>query len=137
MSAITVKVEKDFEVKTLNVSARVRYWEDSDVNGKEDTDGSLIPCRKGENWEPKIDLETGVITNWTPGTVADVHYKICDAGIYQLAAADGSIVKEVSGYVPPILCPEGKGYGDYIIMKIDATGKISNWKIDLEFFESN
>jgi hypothetical protein len=135
MITTTVISAQKVEVKTLVVSAQVRYWEDTEVNGKEDLDGSLIPCRNEKNWEPKIDLETGVITNWKIGTVASVHYKICDAGIYQLADITGKIIKEIDGYVPNILCPEGDGYGDYIIMKIDANGKIDKWNVDLSEFE--
>ena len=135
MPAITVKTEKRVEVKTLLVNAEVRYWEDADVDGKEDADGSLIPCRDGDNWCPIIDIETGVIKNWNPGTIANVHYKVCDAGIYKLADAGRVVVKEIEGYVPNMLCPEGDGYGDYIIMKIDAAGKIDKWKVDLSEFE--
>jgi len=135
MPSFTIKIEKKVEVKTLIVSAQVRYWEDTEINGKEDTDGTLVPCRKGENWEPVIDIETGIITNWEAGKTASVHYKICDAGIYQIADSSGVIVKEINGYVPEILCPEGDGYGDYIIMKIDENGKINKWTIDLSDFE--
>lgn len=134
---ITTKVisVQDVEVKTLVVSAQVRYWEDAEVNGKEDTEGNLIPCRNGENWEPKIDLEAGVIANWPAGTVAKIHYKVCDAGIYQLADAAGKIIKEIDGYVPSIMCPADNGYGDYIIMNVDASGKIDKWRVDLSDFE--
>lgn len=30
----------------LKVEAGVRYWEDATVNGIEDVDGALIPCKK-------------------------------------------------------------------------------------------
>ena len=30
--------------------------------------------------------------------------------------------------------PEGRGYGDYIIMNIDENGKIANWKFNPEDF---
>jgi hypothetical protein len=82
-----------------------------------------------------IDLETGVVVNWIQGVVADVHYKVCDDGTYQLTNEPGKVVKGFAGYVPKILCPEAAGYGDYIIMHIDAQGKIRNWKIDLSDFE--
>ncbi len=41
-------------------------------------------------------------------------------------------VKEVNGYVPSIMCPEGNGYGDYVIMKVDAEGRIANWRPDVQ-----
>jgi hypothetical protein len=98
-------------------------------------DGTLTPCRNGENWNPTIDLETGVVAHWPVGTIADIHFKVCDEGVYQLADCDGKIVKEIDGYVPNIMCPEDSGYGDYIIMKIDENGKINNWVVDLSAFE--
>ena len=43
-------VEKTFNVKTIEVNAGVRYWEDAIVNGVEDSEGDLIPCREGDLW---------------------------------------------------------------------------------------
>jgi hypothetical protein len=57
-----ISVEK-VEVKRLVVNAEVRYWEDATVNGKEDVDGTLVPCKNGDNWCPVIDLETGMVIN--------------------------------------------------------------------------
>lgn len=131
----TITVKKEVEVKTLLVSAGVRYWEDALVNGTEDEDGSLIPCREGEYWCPKIDLETGVITNWTQGVTADIHYKVCDDGSYKIEDVDGNVVFEKEGYVVDMMCPEENGFGDYIIMKVDESGKIANWKPSLKGFD--
>jgi hypothetical protein len=30
------------------------------------------------------------------------------------------------------MCPEGNGYGDYVIMKVDAEGRIANWRPDVQ-----
>ena len=87
---ITIKRKVDVEAKTLHVEAGVRYWEDATVNGVEDEMGDLIPCRLGDDWCPVIDLDSGVITNWTLGTVADVHYKVCDEGRYVVKDAQGA-----------------------------------------------
>lgn len=126
---ITVKVEKEFDVKTLHVEAKVRYWEDTEVNGESDTeDGANIPCKEGEIWKPIINLESGQITNWKAGTTADVHYKVCDAGVYHLKDEEGNTVLTKDGYVPDIMCPEGEWYGDYIIMKIDENGFIADFE---------
>lgn len=38
---------------------------------------------------------------------------------------------ESYGYVPDFLCPNGEGYGDYMIMEIDGGGFISHWKKEL------
>lgn len=133
----TVKTYKEVEVKTLSVEANVRYWEGATVNGIEDVDGSLIPCRNGDNWCPVIDIDTGLITNWTQGTVASIHYKVCDAGTYRLLDEQGKELSISEGYVPKIMCPEGGGFGDYIIMGIDENGKIANWEPSIDdFFET-
>lgn len=133
-----IKITKEVDVKWLSVSAEVRYWEDATVNGVEDTDGTLIPLRKEDCWEPWINVETGVIKDWPAGTTADIHYKVCDAGAYTLTGDIGDTIKTIEGYVPSCLCPERNGYGDYIIMEVDATGKIKGWNPDLaDLLESN
>ena len=130
----TVKIEKEVDIKTLHVSAEVRYWEDSLVNGREDAEGDLIPCRNGDNWEPVIDFDSGKIINWQLGTEADVHYKVCDAGVYELKDEEGNTLVKKEGYVPEVMCPEENGYGDYIIMKIDEKGFITNWQPHIDDF---
>lgn len=122
--ALTKTIE--FEVAYLLINAEVRYWEDASVNGVEDSDGSLIPMRNGDIWEPVIDLATGVIRNWPAGTTADIHYKVCDAGEYWMLGVAGERVAKYKNYYVPDFLP-GDHYGDYIIMKVDAEGKIQNW----------
>lgn len=132
---IELTVKKEFEVKTLLVEADVRYWEDATVNGVEDENGDLIPCKVGDTWKPIIDLETGLITNWEKGKEANIHYKVCDAGEYWLQDENGEkIVKAKGYYVPDFLSIDDSGYGDYIIMKVDKDGKINNWRFDSEPF---
>ncbi len=126
-----------YEVKYLLVKAGARYWEDSDVNGVEDTEGTLIPFRKGDYWCPKIDMDEGRIVDWPEGMTADIHYKVCDDGKYTLTDAEGNVIAIDKGYVPDFLSPAGDpGYGDYIIMQVDGTGMILEWrkKIDLSMF---
>jgi hypothetical protein len=122
------------EVKYLKAECGVRYWEDGEVDGTEDTDGELIPLRVKDAWCPIIDLETGVIQDWPTGTTASVHYKVCDDGRYQLLDAEKNVVRDIEGYVPKIMSPGGRGYGDYVIMTIGADGKIENWSVDLDGF---
>ena len=132
---IELTVKKEFEVKTLLVEADVRYWEDATVNGVEDENGDLMPCKVGNTWKPIIDLETGLITNWEKGKEANIHYKVCDAGEYWLQDENGEkIVKAKGYYVPDFLAIDDSGYGDYIIMKVDKDGKINNWRFDSEPF---
>ncbi len=122
------------EVKLLRASCGVRYWEDATVDGVPDEAGDLIPCRVGDNWEPLIELETGIIQNWQRGKTASIHYKVCDDGRYALLDASMTCLKEIDAYVPSIMCPEGNGFGDYVIMNVDADGRIANWRPDLEIF---
>jgi len=126
MKAI-IRVEKEVEIKTLIVKAKIRYYEDADVNGIEDVGGTLIPCKIGEVWCPVIDIDSGIIINWEKGKTAKIHYKVCDCGIYSLYDDNNNLVKEIDGYVPSIMCPKENGYGDYIIMDVDENGKIDKW----------
>lgn len=134
-----IKKKITVDVKTLHVEAGVRYWEDSEVDGIEDINGTLIPCRNGEYWKPIIDIETGVIKNWLKGKTANIHYKVCDDGTYTLKDEKGKTVLKKEGYVPDILDLNGESFGDYIIMHVDENGKIANWnnKTKLTDFEND
>lgn len=114
----------------LIVDARVRYWEDGEVNGAEDADGTLIPFREGESWKPTINLATGTVVGWPEGTEADIHYKVCDDGDYWLGDADGTKrMKWRGSYVPDrFLCHGDRGYGDYIILAVGPDGRIADWE---------
>ncbi len=135
MAALEITVARTVDASILKVEAGVRYWEDATVNGVSDDDGALIPFRSGDAWCPRIDIDAGTIEDWPAGTTADVHYKVCDAGVYTILADDGATLARKDGYVPSILSPGGDGYGDYIIMSIDEAGKIANWQPDLSYFE--
>ncbi len=132
---IKFKVEQEFDAKILVVAAEVRYWEDASVNGQSDENGDLIPCRDGETWCPRIDIETGKILNWEQGKTAEVHYKVVDCCGWSIKDASGEVIlyKE-DGYVPSTLCPKESGYGDYIIMDIDENGFIQKWHFDIDDF---
>jgi len=112
------------------VEAGVRYWEDATVNGKEDTDGTLIPFRRGDYWHPIIELRTGKVVDWPQGMTADIHYKVCDDGEYWLGDASGKKSAKWTGHYVPnaFLCVGDNGYGDYIILKISGDGSIVEWK---------
>lgn len=129
----TITIEKKVDVKTVLVKAHVRYWEDATINGIIDTKGVLTPCRHGDLWCPEIDIDTGVITNWTKGVTADIHFKVCDSGSYYVKDSEGNVVlSREDEYVPNSLIP-GE-YGDYIIMTIDENGKIAEWEPSLDDF---
>lgn len=112
----------------LLVEAKVRYWEDTTVNGIEDIDGSLIPCRQGDIWKPCIDFTNGKIIDWPEGTTAYIHYKVCDEGEYFIQT-DGPELKWKGDSVPDsFLCHGDRGHGDYIILNVDEQGYIQDWK---------
>lgn len=123
-----IEIKKSLDVKYLYAELGVRYWDDGIVNGIEDDEGQLIPLRKGDYWCLNIDVDGGFIVNWPKGTVADVHYKVCDDGLYILRNEYNKKLFEVEEcYVPSILSPGGDGFGDYVIMSIDETGYIDDW----------
>lgn len=149
---ITINKPTEFEAVYLEVDAGVRYWEDAEVNGVRDIDlyeskgigKPLMPCAvqiKEEadyniysdhyRWRPIIAIETGQIVNWTQGTTANVHYKVCDDFICDITDEDHIAIASYDGYVPKIMCPEDEGYGDYIIMNIDENGFIQGWEKEL------
>ena len=134
MAKITLKIEKTFEAKRLIVSAGVRYWEDATVDGVEDTEGKLIPCRSEDRWRPIIDIDSGTIMNWERGKTADIHYKVCDDVKYTLMDENQEVIYVLDSYVPNIMSPEESGDGDYIIMKVNKFGRINNWRSDLSDF---
>lgn len=125
---VQAKIKMEIEVTHIKVSAQVRYWSDSSVDGRPDMDGDQIPFRNGDLWTPVIEIDTGRVLDWPAGTTADVHYKVCDAGLYELIDANGKTVASKEGYVPDFLAPGGGGYGDYIILNIDAEGQIEKWR---------
>lgn len=146
---LVVNKPVEIEAVYLKVDACVRYWEDTEVNGVEDTDceetdGSpTIPCAEyiGDKerilrgskwrWRPVIAIDSGQIVNWRQGTVANVHYKVCDDFICDIVDEDDIAIASYDGYVPDIMCPADDGYGDYIIMNIDENGFIGGWNKEL------
>lgn len=120
----------------IEVSAGVRYWEDATLNGQDDTEGK-VPLREGDRWCPVIDLESGEILNWPAGLEAHIHYKVCDDGDYWLLDESRIRIAKWRGYYVPedFLCVGDEGFGDYIIFRVNADGKICDWRqpaVDLD-----
>lgn len=135
MAKITIKTAAEYDAKYLRADCGVMYWEDARVDGVNDDDGKLIPCRNFDTWSPLIEIDTGTIVGWPKGTIADLHYKVCDEGKYTLLDANREKIVSKQGYVPDIMSPGGQGYGDYVIMTINGDGRIADWRIDLSAFE--
>lgn len=126
---LEITVKKIFNPLEILVSARIRYWEDSFINGIRDTeDGQNIPLKFGDKWKITINLETGKISNWPLGIKAEIHYKVCDDGEYWLINDLGERAKYKDCYVPGCLGVNEDNFGDYIIMNIDEKGFIEDWK---------
>jgi len=136
MAKVTVTRKEEVEVTHLLAECSVRYWEDATVNGVEGDEDCKIPGRVGDMWVIRIEISTGKITCWEQGVTADVHFKVCDEGVYSLIGDDG-VAASKDGYVPSVLCPKENGYGDYVIMSIDENGFIDGWddNPDLSYFE--
>jgi hypothetical protein len=115
----------------IEVRAEVLYWEDAIVNGIEDETGTLIPLRDGKFWVPVIRLADGIVMDWPQGVTADVNFKVCDqCECWLLDDERKRVAKWCFPYVPDsFLCHGDKGYGDYIIFKVAADGRIEDWKM--------
>jgi len=115
----------------IKCELRVRYPEDSEINGEPDSETDpQMPCMTGTDdewyWKPIINVETGQITNWEAGTTAEISYKVCDEcglKIYR----NGIKVLDYEEYVPDFLYPREAGHGDYVYMDIDEHGIILGW----------
>lgn len=118
----TITVQKNVNIKTLLISAQFRH-----VGDTEDDDVPTdFPLLTGSMWNAYIDVDTGVIRDWPEGDERSLFVKVCDQGNYSLLDDAGDTVLErFDNYVPNNLVP-GE-YGDYIDLKIDGSGKITNW----------
>lgn len=127
------------EIQKVKVKAQIQYWEDTEINGIDDTEnGDNIPCKQGELWCPVINVATGIIENWEIGKTAKVHYKVSDGCGWELLDENDSVIQsQDDGYVPKTLCPAERGYGDYIIMNINENGLIDKWRFDIDDFQED
>lgn len=124
-----ITIKKEVEARFLKVNAAVRY-EDEDMPFD-------APKREGNDWIATIDLKEQCVVSWPQGETLSFYMKVCDEGIYTLLAEDGTELAKIEGYVPNKLLPGD--YGDYLALKIDANGKITNWLsyADLSDFEED
>lgn len=121
----TQLIEKELDIKFVKAVMAVRY-EDEDIPYD-------FPFRENDTLTLIIDVETGAIQNWPLGVAADVYMKVCDEGSYFLIDDKGEVVASmVNDYVPNRLIP-GK-YGDYVDLKINEEGIITNWSVNIRSF---
>jgi hypothetical protein len=113
-----VKVEREIDIKTIRIEVPVRYKEEDIPNN--------FPLRVGGMWNANVEIDTGKILGWPNGQVGNLEMKVCDEGVYTLFDGNGiEIAKRHQEYVPHGVVP-GE-YGDYICLKINADGVITNW----------
>ena len=121
-----VLIESEIEITHIEISVPVEYEEEDMPND--------FPFRDGDTWKIRVNIDTGAIEGWPPERPYDLHMKVIDGGTYTLFdnAKEVGIIEE--NYVPHGVVP-GE-YGDYIILSINESGKITNWPktIDLEGF---
>lgn len=116
-------IEKEVDIKDVLISVAPRYVGDDE---DDDMPSSFYGLNESNTlWNITVDIDTGAIQGWPKGETGDVHIKVCDAGVYSLLDADGEEVAKIAGYVPHGVVPGS--YGDYIEMKIDGNGVITNW----------
>jgi len=118
-ATITKRVE--VEVKTIVIDIAPRYVGD----GPDDDMHTSTPMLVGEKWVAHVDIDTGQIEEWPEGETADIHVKVCDRGVYKLLDENQVEVARIDGYVPNSIVPGS--YGDYVELKIDSEGIITNW----------
>ncbi len=147
---------KPVEIKYLACDVEPRYLEDSEINGEDDLDydeqdrgmDSRMPLMVKRqktvtnvwgtqyntldyHWLIIIDLDEGRILDWEKGTVADIHYKVCDQGRYSFLDNDLEeiISSEDTMYVPSLLDFNNESFGDYMDFTIDEDGYIKEWNL--------
>lgn len=152
---VTVTIPREIDIKYLRATMGVRYWVNcdySDDGGKtwyedfDDTDEeserikSIVPCvikkdigyKENDYWELIIDLDRGRVLNWPNGFCIKTYFKVCDDGEYVFLDENMNelinITKQYGQYyVPDFLALEDSGYGDYVIINIDADGNIEHF----------
>lgn len=121
---VTIKIEKEVDIKFVQLNVAVRYNEEDIPND--------FPMRDGDMWNAIIDIDEHRILDWPKGRTGDFYMKICDQGSYYLLDAEKNCVGSIEDdYVPNALLP-GK-YGDYLEMRIDENGIVTNWKKSISF----
>jgi hypothetical protein len=114
----TITKPVEIEITYVELDLPVKY-DDEDMPAD-------FPFRTGDRWNVTVEIETGKILNWPHGVTHDLYMKVTDCGTYRLS--DPQHVEHAAieaNYVPHGVVPGD--YGDYVELKIDANGIITNW----------
>lgn len=127
---VTIKVEKEVDIKTVLLQVNPRYIGDGD----DDDISPSFPGLATGILTLEIDVDTGVVHGWPEGQEHSAYMKVCDAGSYYLKDREGSIVARIDqDYAPNRLIP-GE-YGDYIDLSIGGDGKVAKWPVNPDLSE--
>ena len=114
----TFKIEVEREITKVKIEVPVRYDEEQIPYD--------FPLRSGDMWNAIVDIDSGQIDDWPKGKSGNLFLKVCDSGSYTLIERNGNEPLSIyADYVPHGLIP-GE-YGDYIDLKINEDGVITNW----------
>lgn len=116
---ITRRIEAD--ARQVRVSVPIRYEENkAELLGKFGVSGDTLALT--------IGIDDGQVHGWPADAKGySVHLKVVDEGSYVVVGANGEILIEVDEDYVPRWFP-GPHYGDYLILDIDDTGKVTNWR---------
>ena len=115
---VKIPITKEVDIKYISICIAVRYEEEDIPNN--------APMRNGDMWKVEVDIDAGRILNWPQGQTLDLYMKVCDEGLYRLFDANWNELACIEeGYVPHGIVPGN--YGDYVDLKIDESGVITNW----------
>lgn len=113
----------EVEVDAIRVRVPVRYDEDL-----EEIETALRATGFGlvnRTLTLELELDARRVRRWPTGRTIELHLKVVDTGTYELLAGDEVVARRSSSYVPGVL--PGEHYGDYLILSVDAEGRIAGW----------
>lgn len=118
------KTLQSVEIKYIKIDIPCRY-NDEDILYDfplrvKDEEG-----KEYDRWVATVDLETGQIQEWPNGKTGELFMKVRDEGYYHLLTPDGKEIASIEGdYVPSAVPGE---FGDYVDLRINEEGIITNW----------
>lgn len=115
---VKIPTTKEVDVRYVKMILPVNY-EDEDIPYN-------FPLRCMNEMEMIVEISTGKVGNWPKGYTYNVFMKVVDEGVYILLDERSQKITTLSDcYVPHGLIP-GE-YGDYVDLKINGEGIITNW----------
>lgn len=131
-------LKNDIAIKSQYIHISIPYYEDDyqfwGELGENNPFYSLVTSK--ERWEITVNLSSHTIIEWQKEIgICQVFAKVRDEGIYKLLDENKIPFCQLSGYVPNKILPPTNGYGDYLELKIDENGVITNWYDKCDFSE--